>query len=403
MSLHAYPVTGAEVPELRLLDEAMLRCMAEHNVPGAGLAVTCEGHLVYARGFGWADLQTLAPVVPHSLFRVASVSKPITAVAIMRLAQEGRLRLHDRVFDLLSISPHLEPDTLPDPRLAQITVQHLLNHTGGWDRSQSGDPMFFSVKIADALGVPAPAAPEHILRWMGGRPLDFDPGQNYAYSNYGYCLLGRLIEQVTGRAYEEYVRSEILAPLNITAMQIGRTQVSERSEREVIYYPVSKLAPSVFQATLNQKVPHPYGAWYLEAMDSHGGWLASATDIARFAAAFWNKDACPLLTRASVDAMFARPPAPVGNDEQGLPKQSFYACGWNVDLPNEEGKPEQQHHNGLLIGTAAVMRRRGDGICWAALFNTAHGTEDTYLGGPIVAAMEEALAQISAWPAPTAA
>ncbi len=394
MSTTPYPITGTEIPELSILDETMLRFMTEHNVPGAGLAVTRNGRLAYARGFGWADLQTLKAVTPEALFRVASVSKPITAVAIMRLVQEGKLRLSDAVFDLLAVAPHLEPDTAADPRLADITVQHLLNHTGGWDRGESGDPMFFSVKIAEALGVAAPAEPEHILRWMSGRPLDFEPGQKYAYSNYGYCLLGRIIEQVTGRGYEEYVQTEILAPLGITTMRIGKTQVSGRNAQEVIYYPVTKLAPSVFQAMLHQKVPHPYGAWYLEAMDSHGGWIASVGDIARFATAFWDKDSCPLLTRESIETMFARPPAPVGNDEEGNPKRSFYACGWTVDLPSEDGKPEQQHHNGMLMGTAAVMRRREDGLCWAALFNTAHGQDEVYLGGPIAAAMEEALQQI---------
>jgi len=393
-----YPTTGVEVPELAVLDTTLLRCMTEHNVPGASLAVTKNGKLLYARGFGWADLQALEPVQPTSLFRIASVSKPITAVAILKLIQEGRLGLRDRVFDILTVTPHLEPGAQPDPRMPDITVLHLLNHTGGWDRARSGDGMFFPVEIAESLGVDAPAGPEHVMRWLSGRPLDFTPGQQYAYSNYGYCLLGRIIEQITGRGYEEYVQTEILAPLGITGMRIGKTRVGGRAEGEVVYYPITSLERSVFQENLGQKVPHPYGAWYLEAMDSHGGWIASALDIVRFATAFQDKDASPLLSRDSIETMFARPDSPVGDDAQGQPRRNFYGCGWAVDLPTEDGKPGQQHHNGMLMGTAAVMRRRDDGVCWAALFNSALGRRDMYIGSPIVAGMDEALAAITTWP-----
>jgi N-acyl-D-amino-acid deacylase len=257
--------------------------------------------------------------------------------------------------------------------------------------------MFFPVEIAQALGVPAPAEPEHIMRWLSGRPLDFDPGKEYAYSNYGYCLLGRIMEKITGRAYDEYVKAEVLEPLGVTEMCIGSTHASGRKPNEVYYYPLTRFAPSVFQERLHQKVPHPYGAWYLEAMDSHGAWIASALDIVRFATAFLDKDHCPLLTRESIDTMFTRPDAPVSYDDDGQPKPNYYACGWSVDIPRD-GKPGQQHHNGMLMGTAAVMRRRDDGICWAALFNSALGRNDAYVGGPIVAGMDEALASIEKWP-----
>src|SRR5262245_39249302 len=158
-----HAITGDAVPELAGLDAVMLRCLAEHGVPGAALAVAKDGRPVYARGFGWADLQTLTPVAPDTRFRLASVSKPTTGVAVLRLAQEGRLSLDERAFERLPVEPHLAPGARPDPRWQQITIRHLLNHTAGWDRDRSGDPMFMSVKIAQALGVPAPAEPEHII------------------------------------------------------------------------------------------------------------------------------------------------------------------------------------------------------------------------------------------------
>lgn len=393
MSLNGFVVSGERHSELAALDDAILRCMTEHNVPGAALALAKDGQLLYARGFGWADLQALEPVQPHSLFRIASVSKPITAVAIFQLVEAGRLSLEERVFELLHVEPYLQPGAEPDPRLAQITVRHLLQHTGGWDRARSGDPMFFPVEIAQALDVPAPAAPAHIMRWVTGRSLDFDPGQEYAYSNFGYCLLGRIIEKLTGLSYEEAVHRAILAPLGISTMQIGRTHLAGRLPGEVVYYPLTELSRSVFQANLGYRVPTCYGGWYLEAMDAHGGWVACAPDLVKFGSAFPPTGSGPLLSQDSVVEMFAPPLPPVACDENGQTNGTYYACGWQVDAA-VDGRPAQQHHNGMLFGTAAVLRRRDDGLCWAALFNAALGRKKAYIGDAIVQPVDEVLTQL---------
>src|SRR5438477_8673410 len=104
-----YAISGQRVPALDVFDALMQRCLAEHGVPGASLAVAKGGRLVYARGFGWADLQSLEPVLPASRFRLASVSKPITGVAVLRLVQEGRLSLDHCAFEVLPVTPHLAP------------------------------------------------------------------------------------------------------------------------------------------------------------------------------------------------------------------------------------------------------------------------------------------------------
>src|SRR5579859_782025 len=397
MATVSHASSGEPVPELAAFDAVMLRCLAEHGVPGAALAVARGGRLVYSRGFGYADLQSMEPVTPQARFRIASVSKPITAVAILRLAQEGRLSLDERVFDRLSVEPHLAPGAAPDPRLRQVTLLHLLHHTAGWDRSRSGDPMFMSVKIAQALGVEAPAEPEHIIRWMTGQPLDFEPGQAYAYSNFGYCLLGRVIERVTGQPYGAYIQS-LLAPLGLRSLSLGKTHFAGRLPGEVAYYPLNDYGPSVFQTDLNQRVPQNYGGWYVEAMDAHGGWVASAPDLVRFGLALDQDGPGALLSRDSLAQLFAPPLAPVGLDEHGAPKTSFYACGWAVDLP-AAGRPGEQHHNGMLYGSASVLRRRDDGVVWAALFNLSLGRQQMYLGAAAVDLMAQALAEIKTWPA----
>ncbi|MCL4562753.1 MAG: beta-lactamase family protein, partial [Chloroflexi bacterium] len=365
--------TGELVPELAQLDQLLVRFMTEHKVPGAALAVMQDGQMAYSRGFGWGDVQTLEPVQPASVFRIASVSKPFTAVGILRLVEEGKLSLTSKAFEVLEVEPFLEGTARPDPRVTQITIQQLLNHSGGWNREKSGDPMFFPVRIAHALGAPAPAEPAQIIRWVAGRPLDTNPGQAYAYSNFGYCVLGRIIEKLSGLSYETYIRQAVLQPLGITSMRIGKTRSAGRAPGEVVYYPVTDFDHSVFEEELNQRVPVNYGSWYLEAMDSHGGWIASAPDLVRFAAAFDHLERGGVLSPESVITMFACPPAPLDKDAQGKPAKSYYACGWAVDLPDGTGGLAQQHHNGMLDGTASVLRRRSDGICWSVLFNSALG------------------------------
>jgi N-acyl-D-amino-acid deacylase len=391
MIVNGFPVTGEPDDRFAAFDHAMTVCMSEHGIPGGSFTLMRHGDLLHTRGYGWADLQTRETVTTRSLFRIASVSKPITAVGIMKLVEVGKLGLDDRVFDILPYDPFPSSDSRPDPRTRNITLRHCLNHTGGWDRDLSGDAMFLSVRIAQALGVDAPASPEHIMRWLSGRALDFEPGTRYAYSNYGYCLLGRVIEKLTGRTYEEWICAEVLAPIGIQHMRIGKTHYSGRAENEVVYYPVTGFSPSVFQENLGQKVPNPYGAWYLEAMDSHGAWIASSTDIATFASAFHDKDHSPLLSRESIETMFSRPSGPVGLDTAGNPKQSYYALGWAVDLPGSNGEVGQQHHNGMLVGTATVMRRRDDGICWSALFNLSLGRREAYTGSAIVPLINQAI------------
>lgn len=213
------PRTGTDVPQLAPFDDLMDRFVREQKVPGAALAVAKDGRLLYTRGFGFADPAAKTLVQPAALFRIASISKPITAAAILRLIEMGKLKLDDPAFPLLPYAP--PPGTRSDPRLRRITIRHLLQHTGGWDRQKSFDPMFIPLKAAAALKVKAPAGAEDILRYMLGQPLDFDPGTRYAYSNFGYCVLGRIIERVSGQKYEDFVRKEVLLPLGMKSTRLG--------------------------------------------------------------------------------------------------------------------------------------------------------------------------------------
>ena len=175
--------TGKIFSNLKPFDDLMEKFVLENKIPGASIAVAKDGHLVYARGFGYGDLEKKQPVQPNSLFRIASISKPFTAVAILQLVEQNKLKLDTPVFELLPHKPHLAEGTKVDPRLSQITITHLLRHQGGWNRKETIDPLFHSIDISTALGKTPPATQNDVIRFMMGWQLDFDPGEKYSYSN----------------------------------------------------------------------------------------------------------------------------------------------------------------------------------------------------------------------------
>jgi N-acyl-D-amino-acid deacylase len=377
-------------------DQEMEAFMAARQIPGGALAVVRDRRLVYARGYGWADRENRIPATSSSLFRIASLTKPITAVAILKLVEHEHLRLDDRPFEILPFSPALPLDQTPDSRLTDITIRHLLNHTAGWDSRKSSDPMFRSTRIADTVGVARPPAPEAVIRYMLGRPLDFDPGSRYAYSNFGYCVLGRVIEKITSATYEDYVKQHVLAPIGIARMRIGASLQSRRADGEVSYYTSgSRTVRSVFPHTA-ASVPAPYGGFCLEAMDSHGGWIASVADLARFAAALDDPRHSPLLRPETFRIMYARPDPPVWRHRDGTPTDSYYACGWMVRPVEPYGKANYWH-TGSIPGSYGLLVRRADGLSWVALFNQR--SENPKLPDTAIdPALHRAADKVSEWP-----
>jgi N-acyl-D-amino-acid deacylase len=356
------PSTGPTDARFESFDRMMVEFLEKNpRVPGAALAVARHGRLVYSRGFGYADGKT--KVEPDSRFRIASISKPITSVAILRLAQEGKLKLDDLVFDVLDLA---EPKKGFDPRWRKITIRNLLQHTGGWDRDKSFDAMFINGKICKRLGIASPAMPNDILRYMLEQPLDFDPGSRYAYSNFGYSILGRIIEKLTGGPYEDFVRREVLLPVGAQLTRLGHTPYDDRLLGEVHYESGRPKTSSILAANLGEQVEWPYGGWCLELMDSHGGWVSTAPDLVRFASAFDDPEKCKLLTAKSIETMFARPDGLAGHDKDGKDKATYYGCGWSV-LP--AGNRPTIWHTGLFAGTSTLLVRRSDGLAWAVLFN----------------------------------
>lgn len=361
--------TGERLRGLEHFDRDMIAFMRQNGISGASMAVVKNGHLVYARSFGYADADRKEPVRPTSLFRVASISKMITAVTILHLIEQGKLRRDDRIFDLLKLEAKAK-GTKVDPRWRQITVSHLLRHEGGWDRNKSGDPFETGGDVLKSLHASPPLTADLMIRYMLARPLDFEPGKDYSYSNFGYCLLGRVVEAVTGRSYEEYVRAEILAPMGISDMRIGKSLLKDRAPGEVRYYQPNepRMLPSVYGPKLGAMVPSPYGTEPIEVFDACGGWIGSAVDVARLATALDPASSYKALSNRAREAMFRRPPGPGGHEPDGKPKVVYYAYGMLVrPLAGED--TYNAWHAGSLWGSSSCVVRRHDGVNAAILFN----------------------------------
>jgi CubicO group peptidase (beta-lactamase class C family) len=369
-------VTGQTASGLASFDSTLKSFMQARTIPHASLAVVRKGKLVLARGYNWTA-DTSSQAGPTSLFRVASVSKPVTATAVMKLVQDGKLSLSARVAPLLGLS------TTADARLGNVTVLHLLQHLGGWDRSVSPDPMFQDRAVAKLLGVPLPVSQPQVMDYTTRRPLDFAPGTKYAYSNYGYLLLGKIIEKVSGLSYASYVQQKVLGPVKIKRMVLGRSSKALRRSTEAPYF--SAGTGSTVLDTSATVVPAPYGSFNIENMAAHGGWLSSAVDLAKFTTI---SDAAGVLTSASIAKMFAKPSIGVNSDGW------YYGMGWMV-RPVTGGK--NTWHDGSLPGTSALMVRRFDGLSWVVLFDQRD--DPSGLGyGDIDSLLHKAANAVTTWP-----
>ena len=379
--LHAQtPISGRPVPELSTLDTTMTQIMSQWSVPGAALAVTYNGRLVFAHGYGYANVAAREPVQPDSLFRVASLSKPFTAAAILKLVEQGKLQLSTRPFATLLGDLTPPPGKTKDPRLDAITIQNLLEHKAGWDNTVPGvpDPPVAYVDLAaQTLGVQPPADPATLTRYMLGQPLQHDPGSTFAYSNFGYIVLGLIIERASGQSYGEFVKSYVQSPAGIQRMQLGHSALSGRLPDEVSYYdyPGAPQVPSVIQP-LYSLVPIPYGGFSLELLAAAGGWVASTTDLLRYVDTMNGQLAPPILQSPPAGLVGYVPP--VGN-----------RWVWFFD--------------GSLPGTNTLLHldtniQLAGKVSWAILFNTRSGTSTRQPQTDADAKILAALQAIRTWP-----
>jgi CubicO group peptidase (beta-lactamase class C family) len=320
------PPTDAERAAMSDLAGAF---MEKYAVPGFSIAVGHGGTIVYQDAFGWADRENKEAVAPRHLFRIASVTKTITSVAIFSLIESGHIRLTDTVFGPNAATGTDYGQPPYSPGIDQITIEHLLTHTsGGWSKD-ANDPMFRNLSMNHA----------ELIQWtLRNRPLDHPPGQSYAYSNFGYCVLGRIIEKIARQPYADYARAAVLKRCGVTDMTIAGNTLAQRQPGEVKYY---------------GQGDNPYGM-NVTRMDSHGGWIATPADLVQFFMHVDGFSAPPNILRPqTIETMTTASAANAG-----------YAKGWEVNKANN------WWHNGSLPGTTTIAVRTHSGFCWAAFTNT---------------------------------
>jgi CubicO group peptidase (beta-lactamase class C family) len=361
--------TGIPVSEMSNCDTNALNFMSTFNIPAMTYAITKDGKLIYSRAFGESNINKTEETQPYNIFRIASLSKPITAIGIMKLVENGTINLSDKVFGsggLLENHWYFSNINIIDNRVYDITVQHLLEHSAGWNRDLNCfnnpttpypyflpgcDPIAAPLVVTQSLGESNPVREEYLIAYLLKKNLNHAPGTTYAYSNIGYLVLSEIIEEVSGLSYESYMQQEIFNPIGIYDMHIGKNLLADKIEREAEYVGNGYTTKSLYGDGAN--VPWEYGGASIEAMDGHGGWIATARDLVRLLVAIDGFSTKPDILQPSTITSMTTPSSTA----------SYYAKGWSVNTANN------WWHTGALDGTASIFVRSGGGYTWAIILN----------------------------------
>lgn len=369
----------SELPETQNMDRIIERFMRKWEIRGASFALMKDGKLLYAKGYGFADQEQQIPAETHHIFRIASVSKLITAIGIMKLVEEGRLHLDDPVFGSLGILNDSLYSDIRDSRVKQITVEHLLRHQAGFT-TVYGDPMFCSLDIAKKMNVPPPADLNTIIRFVLSRRLRYVPGTSTAYSNIGYGILSKIIEKVSGMSYEKYIQENILRPAGCFDMHLGRNLYENKYENEVRYYESASEEYIPACDGSKQLVPKYYGGNNIEALSGAGAWVASPIELLRLLSVIDGNPRIPdILKPETIGQMtaFSMDALPIG----------WMHISYNGDWSR----------TGTLSGTSALMKKQHNGFSWVFVTNTS-----SWKGSKFPAYIEQtinkALSTVQQWP-----
>ncbi|KAF6821456.1 penicillin-binding protein PbpX [Colletotrichum plurivorum] len=254
-------------------DSTMQAWLRKNGVRQAQVAVAINGSTIAERSYTWAEANR-AVVQPDDVFLLASVSKIFVHAAVAHLVDAGKLNYSTLVYPLLGYKP-------TDPRANDITIEHLLRHSAGYDRRMSGDTAFMFREVAFAMFNGTRAATlRDLIEYQVGKTLDFDPGQSYAYSNYGTMLAGYVVSNVTGTPYLDFLRENIIGDLDVRLYETdGSKHVDDRIVQESKWTGWDPVVPDA-----NRLVPGPYGGDGAIKEECMAGFslAASASTIAKF-------------------------------------------------------------------------------------------------------------------------
>ena len=366
--------------EFSVAEKTVNAFLKKWSIAGASMAIAKDGNLIYARGFGYADTALKTEAQPYSKFRIASISKLVTAIAVMKLKEEGKLSLNDSVFGpkgILNDSYFSEPK---DKRVYNITVAELLSHEAGWTQ-RYGDQMFMPITIAEKMGMKPPVDIKTIVRFVLDKRLHYTPGKGRAYSNLGYSILGLVIEKVSGMSYEDYCRKNILEPLGIFDMRIAGNMPSEKAPFEVTYYEPAdvELKPSIYGT--GKMVTPSYGGNDIKALGAAGAWISTAPDLMRL-----------LL---SVDGFKSRPDLLCDESIRFMTdnENGYAPVGWKATIMDGTW-----WRTGSFPGSAGMMKRQSNGISWVVVLFKLSAWNGSEIYSYINNMMNRVMLKIDSWP-----
>lgn len=343
----------SEIEELAGLDKKVKSFMRQWQIKGASLSIMRNDSLLYSKGYGWADEQKGIEMEPRHIMRMASVSKLITAVGIMVLQERDSLSIKDTVFGPSGIlNDSLFNSLIKDRNYHKITVEHLLRHQGGFPR----DPLFSSRDVMTQLRLDHAPEKEDFYKVVLNRPIRFEPGSWQRYSNFGYLLLSDIIEKVSGKPYEQFIREDVLLPAGCFDMHIAANYYEDKRENEVRYYTHEGDGKYIEEYNKSGRiVERCYGGNNIPLLSGAGGWCGSTAELARFVAAIDG--------RPEVEDIIS--PESIAQMTEYFDKDT-YSLGWNDTTP-EKG----WSRTGTLAGTSALVKYFPDGECWILITNTS--------------------------------
>ena len=368
----------SDMPSMKRMEQYIERWMSRNAIKGASLAVMQGEQLIYCKGFGWADKEMERQAEAGDIYRMASASKLITAVGIMKLCDEGLLTLDSKVFGPEGILNHFTD--IKDKRAHNITVRQLLNHTSGFSR-RMGDPMF---RIADVMRweelATTPTA-DQIIAFQLGMRLRSAPGGSAQYSNVGYLVLSRVIEKVSGVSYERYLQEHVLRPAGCYDMHIARNYYKERFPNEVKYYGHDEERIESYDGSGVMRL-REYGGNNITGLQGAGAWVASTAEMMRLVASIDGKPTVPdVLSAESVAEM------------RNITRKGDYALGW----ARYTASNGSLIRTGTMSGTCAYIDYRENGISYVFFTNTSNYRGATFTNS-IGRMVRDAMTRVEEWP-----
>ena len=342
--------------DIPAIDDQVTSFLQKYGIPGASLAISKGGKLVYKKAFGVANKETNVPVTVDSRFRLASLSKTYTGVAIMKLVQDGKFKLDDTVFGEKALLGTTFGSKAYPENFKKVTVRQLLQMTSGG---------FLTESNRDAIDSQQGLDNNAFFNWMmDNSKLAFEPGTNYRYVNTNFFIAGRIIEKFSGKSFINYVKEDLLKPLGDTSTELAKRSKAGAYPNEVTYYGQGGL------------VGYEYG-FNIERRDADGGIVTTATDVLRFVNAIDGFPSRPdILNTNSLNLLTT--PSTANNS---------YACGIGLwgDI---------WYNYGTLPGTRTGFMRHKNGMAVVLLLNSTKDYFKSEEFDPFVFAMQDVMVDI---------